>query len=525
MRKLLLICLVLCSALGWAQLPYIVSSSGTTNVTTCTYPENVTSGNVLIVEVSFESGSSVSVTDTKGSTYTSAATVTGGSITTTIYVASAAGSGANTATVNITSPGFINVACAEFSGVTTTVDTSLTGTYTGTPGVVTTGNITTTVGQDLLVFYVSGFRNSGFFKQGTGWTMDAWITTHDSAMAQHKLAGNSGTYNATFDNASSNDQGSYVLIALKPSASITIATQALPDVAKNVSYSYTLAAEGGVGSYTWSLASGVLPTGMSLNASTGVISGTPTAGSGTNNLVVQVTDGSSNTTTKALTLLMGPSYNTITRIQATSSTTFSSNVTAGNLIVVSVGADIKNNAGNGIPKDTRGTVYKYIGQHTIIPNSNTATSQVAMYAGIAPSTGACTVTPGFSLLANVSIIAEYHNAQAFMDNSAITTGTGTGTITSSSLTTLAPNELLYSDATAFSSSTTTSINAPFTTDRSAALGIFDAGYNLSTTVTGYTSSYTLNQSDQWAIILAAFRPTIPSVLPPAGTKRRPSQVY
>jgi hypothetical protein len=44
----------------------------------------------------------------------------------------------------------------------------------------------------------------------------------------------------------------------------------------NVPYSYTLLITGGTQPYTWKLASGVLPPGLSLNTSTGVISGTPT---------------------------------------------------------------------------------------------------------------------------------------------------------------------------------------------------------------------------------------------------------
>ena len=59
-------------------------------------------------------------------------------------------------------------------------------------------------------------------------------------------------------------------------AVIAITTTSLPAALVNQPYSATLAATGGVSPYTWSIASGALPTGLSL-ASTGQLTGTPTA--------------------------------------------------------------------------------------------------------------------------------------------------------------------------------------------------------------------------------------------------------
>ena len=59
-------------------------------------------------------------------------------------------------------------------------------------------------------------------------------------------------------------------------ATLVITTTSLPDGQINVAYSTTLAATGGTTPYTWSLTSGTLPSGLSLNASTGAITGTPT---------------------------------------------------------------------------------------------------------------------------------------------------------------------------------------------------------------------------------------------------------
>lgn len=57
---------------------------------------------------------------------------------------------------------------------------------------------------------------------------------------------------------------------------LTITTTSLASGVAGSSYSSGLAATGGAAGYTWSIASGSLPTGLSLAAGTGVISGTPT---------------------------------------------------------------------------------------------------------------------------------------------------------------------------------------------------------------------------------------------------------
>jgi len=84
-----------------------------------------------------------------------------------------------------------------------------------------------------------------------------------------------------------------------------ITTSSLPTGIQNVAYSATLTAIDGVAPYTWSITSGRLPAGLSLNASTGAISGTPTA-NGTNSFTVQVADSNSTVATQALSLTIQP---------------------------------------------------------------------------------------------------------------------------------------------------------------------------------------------------------------------------
>ena len=73
---------------------------------------------------------------------------------------------------------------------------------------------------------------------------------------------------------------------------LVITTQSLAGGTINLAYSGTLSATGGKQPYTWSIAVGVLPTGLSLNSSTGSITGTPTV-VGTFNFTAQVADSSS----------------------------------------------------------------------------------------------------------------------------------------------------------------------------------------------------------------------------------------
>ncbi len=77
--------------------------------------------------------------------------------------------------------------------------------------------------------------------------------------------------------------------ASSQTSSPAIATSSLPDGGVNVAYSATLSATGGTTPYSWSIVSGALPPGVTLNAATGVIAGVPTT-AGTSSFAVQVKD-------------------------------------------------------------------------------------------------------------------------------------------------------------------------------------------------------------------------------------------
>ncbi len=89
---------------------------------------------------------------------------------------------------------------------------------------------------------------------------------------------------------------------------LVISTSSLPSGVVGTAYSATLAATGGTTPYTWSLTAGTLPAGLSLNATTGAISGTPTATASATALTFKLTDSSSPAQTMSvnLTLTIAP---------------------------------------------------------------------------------------------------------------------------------------------------------------------------------------------------------------------------
>ena len=75
-------------------------------------------------------------------------------------------------------------------------------------------------------------------------------------------------------------------------SSLSVSTTSLPGGTIEQTYTATLTASGGNAPYTWSISGGSLPTGLSLDGSSGAISGTPTQ-SGAFSVTIQTQDSSS----------------------------------------------------------------------------------------------------------------------------------------------------------------------------------------------------------------------------------------
>jgi hypothetical protein len=137
------------------------------------------------------------------------------------------------------------------------------------------------------------------FKDGSKTLGTGILSAGSASFSINSLTVGSHTITAVYG-GDTNDNGSTSSSITETVTKPVISTTSLPNGTKNSNYNQTLSVSGGLAPYTWSV-TGSLPTGLSLNASTGGISGKPTT-SGTYSFTVKVTDSLGNTATQSLSI-------------------------------------------------------------------------------------------------------------------------------------------------------------------------------------------------------------------------------
>lgn len=148
-----------------------------------------------------------------------------------------------------------------------------------------------------------GGTGSGYTYSVTAGALPTGTSLNSSTGVISGTPSAAGSYSFTIkvvDSAGSFGSQVFLISISAPSYTLEEYGQVLHDAVVGTAYSETLSVTGGTGPYTWSLASGSLPTGLSLSSS-GVISGTPSA-AGTFTFAVTVTDSGSVTQTITFTI-------------------------------------------------------------------------------------------------------------------------------------------------------------------------------------------------------------------------------
>ena len=246
------------------------------------------------------SGSSYSnLLQATGGTAPYAWTISSGSLPAGLTLGSTTGLISGTPTATGTSSFTVKVTDSGSPALTKTAKLSI--------AVAAAAPATLTVSTSSLPGATKGTTYSTSLQAGGGTTPYAWSVTAGSLPAGLTLTSATGVISGTPTATGTSSFTATVTDAGSPAQtqsvplSIAVTSTAPPTLTMNdtlasgsvgTAYSNPMTASGGTPSYTWSITAGSLPAGLTLAATTGIISGTPTA-TGTSNFTATVTDSGS----------------------------------------------------------------------------------------------------------------------------------------------------------------------------------------------------------------------------------------
>ena len=493
-----------------------VEGSGVSSLS-ATFGTSTGSGNLILAFIRMSSTSqTVSVTDSAGNTYVDAVSqnqdADGHQVH--LFYAKNIKGGPNSVRAAFSS---VNnhpfLAVYEYSGLSKLTPLDQTASAQGNgSGTASTPPTALTANANELVFSGIGLGNAwnGTATAGAGFTMQQQDTGTSRSASEAQIVSAAGNFSGAFGlSTSANWSAVVATFAIQmPPGQPSITTTTLPNGTPGSTYNATLSAAGGSAPLTWSIYSGSLPPGLTLNASSGTISGVPSI-IGSSSFTILLTDSAG--------LMANASFNitinvaaSIAKVQSKSvqgssvsslATSFASANTAGNLIVVFV--RMSSLSQTVAINDSIGNRYSQAASQSQSGDGH----QSYIFYALNGKTGNNTVTATFSGSNGHPWIAMYEfSGVSTLDKTANAQGSGTGVVTASVATTAA-NELIFSGVGFPNSwSGTVSAGAGMTIDQqNTATSRATTEFAIVNSAGSYTGGFSLSSGTAWSSVLATFK--------------------
>jgi titin len=162
-------------------------------------------------------------------------------------------------------------------------------------------SITTTAPNAVVTISLFGL-DAGYWAGNYGPIFyEASLTTPDSASSNASASATSGSTSFTVEVTDANGIKTTKTLTFNVASDISITTKTVGGANKGASYTQALTASGGSAPLTWALASGTLPTGLTLSSS-GTISGTTSNSATSQTVSISVTDSNGASVSQSYTL-------------------------------------------------------------------------------------------------------------------------------------------------------------------------------------------------------------------------------